>query len=446
MKPTRELESLQPVSRISSVSNVDDLRLLCENEFKRTSMVNRADELPKFKYEEIVQGKFLGKGGFATVYEVRGFDLFRSSRHSHFSTGMADASDLSDHDDEDDKVFDAFVVRNREFLSRHCIRHGGGEARFAVKRLRADVRGNHDKKLSGMADIARECHFLGMIDHPNIVRLRAVSLDSKFDDGYFIIIDRLYDTLTKRLETWRKQKKSVSGVMKHLRDRKGVRRAKLGEDVTMAQFELASALSYLHSKKIIYRDLKSDNIGFDIRGDLRLFDLGLAKELQPEDSVGDDGLYLLTECCGTPRYMASEVATGKPYNEACDVYSFGLLCWQMASLKLPYEKYTLSRLQGEVWSAPYNRPPINKKWPEFFKRLLCESWNHSVKHRPTMKEIEQILAKEVGKHKKEFDLRSHLMKRRSSMVLHKVESMRIAGGKNVSTGHDLHVSNPHIQQ
>jgi serine/threonine protein kinase len=181
---------------------------------------------------------------------------------------------------------------------------------------------------------------------------------------------------------------------------------------------------------------------------LRLFDLGLAKELQPKDSVGD-GLYLLTECCGTPRYMASEVAIGRPYNEGCDVYSFALLCWQMASLKVPYDKYTLSRLKEQVWSAPYtyNRPPIDKKWPEFFKRLLCQSWSHSIKHRPTMKEIESILAQEVGKRKKEFDLRSHLLKRRSSMVLHKVESMRIEGNKeidNMSARKEFLVCNPYI--
>lgn len=56
---------------------------------------------------------------------------------------------------------------------------------------------------------------------------------------------------------------------------------------------------------VIYRDLKPDNIGFDVRGDVKIFDLGLAKEVDPKTKL-EDGTYNLTADTGSLRYMAPE--------------------------------------------------------------------------------------------------------------------------------------------
>lgn len=56
---------------------------------------------------------------------------------------------------------------------------------------------------------------------------------------------------------------------------------------------------------VIYRDLKPDNIGFDVRGDVKIFDLGLAKEIDPKTKL-EDGTYNLTADTGSLRYMAPE--------------------------------------------------------------------------------------------------------------------------------------------
>ena len=61
---------------------------------------------------------------------------------------------------------------------------------------------------------------------------------------------------------------------------------------------------------IAFEILKPDNIGFDVRGDIKIFDFGLAKELHPDDKM-ENGLYNLTGDTGSPRYMAPEVALGK---------------------------------------------------------------------------------------------------------------------------------------
>jgi mitogen-activated protein kinase kinase kinase 7 len=96
--------------------------------------------------------------------------------------------------------------------------------------------------------------------------------------------------------------------------------------------------------------------------------------------------------------MAPEVAMEKRYNESCDVYSFAILLWQMLALKKPYDnsKLTISTLYTEVWGGPCKRPEICVSWPKPIKSLLSQAWEHEIKNRPTMREIESVLHVKVA--------------------------------------------------
>ena len=104
--------------------------------------------------------------------------------------------------------------------------------------------------------------------------------------------------------------------------------------------DIAEALHYLHfgchpQATIIHRDLKPDNIGFNSAGVLKLFDFGLCTCVHRRRVSTES--YQLTGNTGSLRYMAPEVAKKESYSEKVDVYSFGVLVWQMAKDRVPFK-------------------------------------------------------------------------------------------------------------
>jgi serine/threonine protein kinase len=133
--------------------------------------------------------------------------------------------------------------------------------------------------------------------------MRAIAGGNPYGEKYFIVMDRLYDTMDKRILKWEKSLKKFSGMSGKFMDRDGSKQAALLEERLVAAFDLCAAICYLHDHKIIYRDIKPDNIGFDIRQDVKLFDFGLAKEITCDVKAVGDGTYKLTAGTGSIRYM-----------------------------------------------------------------------------------------------------------------------------------------------
>ena len=254
--------------------------------YKDSNIADKSADFPKFLFEEVEKGKVLGKGGFGTVWEVKGFHVNESQSENPAEPEITPRDDME----------------SRKFISEHAMREVGG-ARYAVKMLSPEVIQNNELFLQGMYDMATETRILSSIMHPNIVKLRAIAQGTWFDETYFIVMDRLCDTLETRLEKWSRKQKRLTGIAGSIIDRKGKKKAKLYEKRIVAAFDLSSALAYLHKQLIIHRDIKPENIGFDIRGDIKIFDFGLSKEI-PLEGAFDGGLFKFTEMTGSPRYMA----------------------------------------------------------------------------------------------------------------------------------------------
>ncbi|KAI7743252.1 hypothetical protein M8C21_030859 [Ambrosia artemisiifolia] len=153
--------------------------------------------------------------------------------------------------------------------------------------------------------------------------------------------------------------------------------------VVQLALDLARGLSYLHSKKIVHRDVKTENMLLDSNRTLKIADFGVARvEAQnPRDMTGETG---------TLGYMAPEVLDGKPYNRKCDVYSFGICLWEVYCCDMPYADLSFAEVSSAVVRQNL-RPDIPKCCPSTFANILRKCWDANPDKRPEMDEVVRLL-------------------------------------------------------
>src|SRR5258708_17995444 len=119
-----------------------------------------------------------------------------------------------------------------------------------------------------------------------------------------------------------------------------VKRRKLSLNEAQSIVEqVAAALDYAHQHGIIHRDLKPGNILFHADGRLLLSDFGIAKVLSGSDQHSSQHAPTLTTTAaiiGTPEYLSPEQATGCSIDQRTDVYSLGIVLYQILSGQVPF--------------------------------------------------------------------------------------------------------------
>ena len=158
----------------------------------------------------------------------------------------------------------------------------------------------------------------------------------------------------------------------------------------MVAQDIASALRHLHKLEIVFRDLKPDNVGFDFGGRVKLFDFGLAKELDPKQKT-DNGMYKMSGGTGSRRFMAPEVYRHEEYNETVDVYSFSMIFFYLLIGRPPWpalpglEAVRKAALEGD-------RPNIPRDVDVRLQALLKETWDDNPSVRPAFSKISSSLS------------------------------------------------------
>ncbi|XP_064094758.1 serine/threonine-protein kinase PRP4 homolog isoform X2 [Macrobrachium nipponense] len=133
--------------------------------------------------------------------------------------------------------------------------------------------------------------------------------------------------------------------------------------------EITSGLKFLHSKGIIYRDLKLDNILLDYQGHIRIADFGMCKLQVYLDRYADT-------FCGTPDYMAPEVIKGQHYNQCVDWWSFGVLLYEMLTGKSPFKGCDEDHLFWLICNdEPFFPKFLSMEATEILKALLDKDSN-----------------------------------------------------------------------
>jgi serine/threonine protein kinase len=181
------------------------------------------------------------------------------------------------------------------------------------------------------------------------------------------------------------------------------------KDRVQCASDIASGMSFLHSKGFIHRDLKSMNVLCDKHGKCMIADLGLARKLERAADADAKVVPLLqnvnglnerkyegaTSWAGTAAWMAPEV-TGYYYGLPVDVFSFGVVMWELLTCRIPWagSSYNFTHLiiravvRGE-------RPEVTQKdlkdVPDGFVKLMKQCWHTEPKERPTFKKVMSIL-------------------------------------------------------
>lgn len=154
------------------------------------------------------------------------------------------------------------------------------------------------ERASSAGGILPELRHGGKLDHPNFVRLEDAGVDDRWLAFEYIDGGSLDDKIDD--------------------DPQWVR-----DNFFALAHQIASALAYAHSMRLIHRDLKPANILLTIDGKVKIADFGLIRELK-----GDD---LAQTSAGTPLYMAPEVLTGDKYDVGADLHSIGVVFYEMVS-------------------------------------------------------------------------------------------------------------------
>lgn len=286
---------------------------------------------------------------------------------------------------------------------------GDPERNYALKCLNPQTKLHPKTFKTGAVDLAIEGEILSRLEHENVIKLHGISGGGPLqaymnsDRGYFIVLDLLDDTLASKLDKYREIYKggksgSSSMGMSSSRSRnssgssssstsKHMSQSNVLERVSSVALGVAKGMEYLHSQGVALRDLKPDNIGFDEKGVPKLFDLGFAREVHTIKP---------TEVAGSLRYMAPEVARGLGSELASDVYSFGILLWEICTLEKPYKHITsrddfMQSIVIEEWRHTTSKIPSNS-----LRKLIKECWQTDPAKRPTFNQIVKKLRVELS--------------------------------------------------
>ena len=260
---------------------------------------------------------------------------------------------------------------------------------LALKALNSSRIKTPEILITAAIDLGMEAAILSELNHENIIQLRGIcssnfssSYTEGTDEGYFLVLDLMEDILSDRLERWRNHSWRLSAFeYKWLMSNPKVNINLMYERMQSVALGILEGMIYLHKQGIVIRDLKPANIGFDKDGNVRLFDFGMARKLEDCDH---------NEMCGSLRYMAPEVMGFKGYSFKTDVYSIGVILYELCSLTVAFDaikKYS-SIQEFSRFIVEFNlRPKLNRIGCPLTTTLIEDCWHTDPTKRPSCEEI-----------------------------------------------------------
>lgn len=200
-----------------------------------------------------------------------------------------------------------------------------------------------------VARFRREARAIGRLQHPNIVRI--IDFAEQAENDYMVMDYVAGGTLSDYLQTH--SQLSLQAALPLV-------------------VQLADALAYAHQQGLIHRDIKPGNIMFtdNTYTQVVLTDFGLARLLDDAESK----LTLSGAMIGTPTYMSPEAVRGEPCDERTDIYSLGVVLYELMTGKTPYAANTPYSMMMKQANEPLPLPrTLNPDLPVIVEQLLCKA-------------------------------------------------------------------------
>lgn len=213
----------------------------------------------------------------------------------------------------------------------------------------------------------QESQAAAKLSHPNIVNVFDVGFDS---DLHYIIMELVTGSTLKEYLT------NMQGHMKE-------------EAVINIALQVASALSEAHSKEIVHRDIKSQNILVSDKGNIKVTDFGIARATTSATLVNTK------EIIGSVHYASPEQARGGFVDARSDIYSLGIMMYELATKHLPFEgespvAVALQQIKDELPDPKVIYPEISDGLSEIIKKSAAK--NPSERYQTTNQLIEDLNA------------------------------------------------------
>ncbi len=202
------------------------------------------------------------------------------------------------------------------------------DRRVAVKELNLPPNLTGAQKRERIERFLREGKAAGQLAHPNIVTIYDVGQEG---DRFYIAMEFL-----------------EGQTLRDVLQMRGALPVKDAIDITLS---LASALSYAHQHHVVHRDVKPENVQILPGGHVKLTDFGIAR-IMSEPSITADG-----QVFGTPSYMSPEQVSGKAIDGRTDVYSLGVLLYEMLAGQKPFAGDTVITITYNIMNSEPAPPP-----------------------------------------------------------------------------------------
>jgi serine/threonine protein kinase len=247
----------------------------------------------------------------------------------------------------------------------------------------------HRKELeTSTVHVQREATILARLRHPNLISFWGFSIDT--DMRCLLVMEYCPRNLQEVL---------------------GEHQTGLPDDLVQKYaVDIQKALEFLHRHFVLHRDLKPSNLLIDKDGLIKLCDFGLARHMQSNAPT-----FQMTRAVGTPFYMAPEVfnhvgvpsatPTGSSaslldhpreksplvYGSAADVFSFGIVCWQMWGGKQPYSDTSFTSLFAFFDGVLKGHRPSLEGYPPMFAEMIGRCWKTDPTERPVVTDLPKWL-------------------------------------------------------